>query len=122
MNADSCPCPQLDDALTALERLTQTTELLSLRVDRLVSQARRAGLILPDAMNGDDLWGGSDLSRVMGLSRTRFYQLTRLPGFPVQVAPGLWCASAVIKWREDQAARWNGGWGPKGKYKTQGRG
>lgn len=104
-----CPCEALDDALTALDRLTQTTELLSLRVDRLVQQARRAGLILPDSLMGDDLYGPSDLAAAMGISRARWYQLAADPTFPLPVLPGRYRAGAVLAWRKVQLARWNGG-------------
>lgn len=94
-----CPCATLDDAMAELDRLRQTVEMLTVRVERLTVQARKAGLIPVETLDTDEL-SAIDLARVLGLSRQRIYKLSTMPGFPPQIAPGRWSVSAVLKWRE----------------------
>jgi|LAHU01.1.fsa_nt_gb predicted DNA-binding transcriptional regulator AlpA len=100
-----CPCAALDDALHTVDELRARIELLTRRVERLIVQARRQGIVLADAVDQDDLFGGSDLSAVLGISRARLYQLAQLPTFPKQVRPGKWSAVQVMAWWKTRPKR-----------------
>lgn len=100
-----CPCAPLDDALHTVDELRATVELLSRRIEKLIVQCRRQGLILPDALDGDDLFSAIELAAVLGISRARFYKLTEIPGFPPAVRKGRWSATQVIAWRNARKGR-----------------
>jgi len=96
---DCTNCPALDEALHTVDELRATVELLSRRIEKLIVQCRHQGLILPDALDGDDLFSAIDLAAVLGVSRQRVYQWAQKPDFPPQIRRGRWSATQVIKWR-----------------------
>ncbi len=86
------------EAQAEIDRLRVEIEALTQRIDRLITQARRQGIVLPGALDRDDLYSAIELMHVLGVSRARVYQLASRPTFPEPVRPGRWRLGEVLDW------------------------